>query len=707
MSSINFLAPRLSARRVTALGVLAALIVLIGAFVTPARADYATGGTGRFGGSLEWITWGADGHGIPNVGDSTTNTFQVGGQTVAITCTLSNITDVTGGRTGSLLSAYRSGDYSGDGLDDLYNIGGTGRNNTLIAGLATQGGDTVRFDFACSGTLNGAAFPLSGLVMADAESTNGTGEYISATIPPAATWRMIDRYRNNNDPACARNSVLAARTPANALTISSTGECSTGSPMAVAYMDGTSSATAVTVKGGGVEAIALGVFVAFDHGDAPASYGDAANLVDTPIKGGTIPDDGTKVRVSDPAFSLATVGQPDTRLGASVDTEATTQYSQDADGDDLDTVAGQGDDEDGINPPSTASVLPGDTYRLPDVACTGPGDVAGWIDWNADGTFEPAERSAPVACNGTTTVALTWTVPTDAVTSTGSAHTFLRLRIGRTEAAVTSPVTAQVSGETEDYPLQVSITQPHADDDTARTPFATPVDIDPLGNDTPAPGTHFFDPATLRLIDPATGTPASSVTTPAGTYRVDPGTGHITFTPRSGSADRHRRSPTKSRTTSAAQPRPMSASPSPTPPHPHPTPTPPPPPKAARSPSTPPTTTPPARPAPRSTPAPFACSTPPPANRPAPSPSPGKAPTAWTPSPAQSPSPRNQGSPAWPARSNTRSATPTARSASQRSPQPSPPSPRPQHRIRPAPAPTSPSPSTFWPTTTPEPRPHR
>lgn len=108
-----------SSRRVIAVLVTAAMVVLAGGLVTGAQAAFATGGVGRFGGSLEWISWGADHQGIPNVGDSTTNTFVVGGQTVNITCTLSNITDVTGGRSGSLLAAYRSGDYSGDGLDDL------------------------------------------------------------------------------------------------------------------------------------------------------------------------------------------------------------------------------------------------------------------------------------------------------------------------------------------------------------------------------------------------------------------------------------------------------------------------------------------------------------------------------------------------------------------------------------------------------------
>ncbi len=40
-------------------------------------------------------------------------------------------------------------------------------------------------------------------------------------------------------------------------------------PSAIAFMDGTTSATNVTVKGGGRSAIALGVSLNMDFGDAP------------------------------------------------------------------------------------------------------------------------------------------------------------------------------------------------------------------------------------------------------------------------------------------------------------------------------------------------------------------------------------------------------------------------------------------------------
>ena len=528
-----FILTGISLRRVFAALVAMFLAGLMLVVASPARADYASGGTGRFGGSIEWISWGADGAGIPNAGETRTNTFSVGAETVAITCTVNNIADITGGAApaGSVLSSYRSGDYVGDGLDNIYNVGGTGTKNQLVTGLVTQGSRTAQFNFACTGTLNGAAFPLSGLVMADAESTNNV-EYIAATIPPTATWRVLDRYRNNADPACANNSVLAARTPANALTLSSTGECGTGSPMAVAYMDGTSAATNVTVKGGGKEAIALGVFVTFDHGDAPASYGDAAHLEDFPFTGGTIPADGSKTRISGTDFALAAPVQPSPRLGATVDPEASAQYSQNADGDDnsINTAYGGGNDEDAITAPAPATVLPGSAYTLAHIACTGAGQVAGWIDWNGNGVFDPGERSAPTDCAGTTTVSLGWTVPADVTSQAAGAHSFLRLRIAPTAAGVTSPSGAVIGGEDEDYPIDVLVPQPASDDDSATTPFGTAVTINPLANDVPAPGTS-FTAGSLRLIDPTTGAAVTTLLTAAGTYSVNSTTGAITFSP--------------------------------------------------------------------------------------------------------------------------------------------------------------------------------
>ncbi len=70
---------------------------------------------------------------------------------------------------------------------------------------------------------------------------------------------------------------------------------------------------------------------------------------------------------------------------------------------------------------------------------------------------------------------------------------------------------------------------PVADDDTVKS-YGDPITINILTNDTP--GSSPLVPTTVRLIDPQTGNPVTSVTIPGeGIYTVDTETGQITFDP--------------------------------------------------------------------------------------------------------------------------------------------------------------------------------
>ncbi|WP_460783269.1 CshA/CshB family fibrillar adhesin-related protein [Microbacterium tumbae] len=432
---------------------LAGLVVVGGPLLTasPAQARYATGGEGLYQESIDWFEWGAAGEAIPAAGLTRTNTRTVAGQTLATTCTISNLQGA--------LQAYRSGDWSGDGLDDLYNIGGTGTANQLIAGLRnTTFGALVNFRFSCAVTLDGVPVPLQGLVIADAEQSGVTGsgvvEYVQARPEQPATWRVVDRYR---DSACTSqtNATLSADSTLRFSIPSAPGAnpCPTsvtaGGPMAIGFMQGATSAQ-VALQGGGVSAIALGVVLQTDFGDAPASYGAAGALFEPAWQGGTLSVGTTPV--SGPGFALGVPGQPATRLGATVDAESVYTPSPDASADDTDGGA----DEDAISPPGTITVTPGETYTLEDVQCTGPGYVTGWIDWNHNGTFDEGEQSGVVQCTGSP-VDLTWTVPADTVPAVGADQTFLRLRIAADDVAVSSPTGMTTSGEVEDYALNVAL----------------------------------------------------------------------------------------------------------------------------------------------------------------------------------------------------------------------------------------------------------
>ncbi|RDV44093.1 hypothetical protein DOE76_13670 [Leifsonia sp. ku-ls] len=158
--------------------------------------------------------------------------------------------------------------------------------------------------------------------------------------------------------------------------------------------------------------------VCADHGDAPASYGDAANDFGAPGD----------------AVSLA--------LGTQIDAETVGVPSVGADSDDLTDL----DDEDGVRLPLVE--YPG---HPTEVAVTvtnlgGPATLAGWLDADGDGVFgagESAQRSIPA---GSGTAAYTLTLPAG-VGATG--HTYARFRV-LPESESPSPTGTIAGGEVED-----------------------------------------------------------------------------------------------------------------------------------------------------------------------------------------------------------------------------------------------------------------
>jgi uncharacterized repeat protein (TIGR01451 family) len=444
------LCPATLARRIAALSLICLALPLT------AQAQFATGGAGRFKQNIYWFDWGTAPNTIAQSGVSVTNVIPLSGQELRVTCSLSNIS----GGTAPSLRIYRPGDWTGDGLDDLYNIGGTGTANTMDIGLRNNvNGTTVNFDFTCSATLgapgqpNPPAYQLEGLVVADAEQSSNS-EYLQATIATSnagqpTVWRVIDRFRSANCTS-STPALLTETAATRTLRFGAAPFCSSG-PMAVGFMENATSAS-VQFFGGGGSAVALGVVVvdSTDHGDAPSSYGDAVHLAQFAWSGGTLTP-GVSTNVNDSSFALADLVPPSTRLGTALDSESAAQYSANADGDDL---LGSDDEDAFAAPLGSVMALPGTTYTSPPIACTGPGTVRGWIDFNRDGDFADAgevSTNSPT-CNGTTTVNLSWTVP--AGVSTG--RSYMRLRIASNAAQIAAPSGSANDGEVEDHVLTLA-----------------------------------------------------------------------------------------------------------------------------------------------------------------------------------------------------------------------------------------------------------
>nr|WP_275693447.1 CshA/CshB family fibrillar adhesin-related protein [Nocardioides sp. TF02-7] len=301
---------------------------------------------------MDWFEWGGPREAIPAGGLTRTNEREVAGGTLRTTCTI-------GAVSGGDLIAYRPGNWGGDALDDLYRIGEPGNLNQLISGLANAvDGTTISFPLSCSATLGGAPVPLAGLVMADAEQSGGD-EYVEATIPAGAQWRMIDRLRTDG---CISDTTVT-RTGQTLRLTGPAAVCPTG-PAGVAFMEDATSAE-VTLQGGGVSAIALGVMLFNDFGDAPETYGAAGALYSPGFTGGPVPQGDSSLFGS----TLNTPTQPATRLGATVDSEGAHQPSAAADAD--------GSDENAITPPARIAGRPGTTYTLPRRRVHRPGERRG------------------------------------------------------------------------------------------------------------------------------------------------------------------------------------------------------------------------------------------------------------------------------------------------------------------------------------------
>lgn len=132
-----------------------------------AQDGFTTGGSDRFKDQIQWVAWPTDnadnivlGYGRKQTGvdyqhdsepilngayyaksGATTMRRDLGdGGALVTTCTLSNpdhsMNDGGKNRDTSLLQAYLPGGWAGDGLDDLYNVGGTGRWTTNDANPA-------------------------------------------------------------------------------------------------------------------------------------------------------------------------------------------------------------------------------------------------------------------------------------------------------------------------------------------------------------------------------------------------------------------------------------------------------------------------------------------------------------------------------------------------------------------------------------------
>lgn len=434
-------------------------LLVAGAFAASAQqahaAAYATGGSGQYQNEILWLTWGGGGdngtHGVGlSNGDSTSATIPVTAtQDLELSCSLAGISGA--------IESYRPGDWSGDALDDMYNIGGTGGANQLIAGIMGRSG-THGFTVNCQATLGGAAYRIPGLVVADAESMNSNTEYLEGTA--MGEWNVVEVHAGNgNNYGALKQNVSGGQSIRFGLPGGE--QNNTTSPAAVAFLTFNEGAYApgseavsmnFAIHGGGNTAIAIGLLApAADFGDAPASYGDASHLLQGLV---AVPDNlalGNPTNINAGGFQPGALVPPDSGFLGSTgpDGEPGSQYSDDALGDDNSGSAGPNEEDawtlDTLTITDPAQVL------NQNIVCNGTGTVAGWIDFDRNGTFDASERSA-AACSGGS-AALSWTVPSDVAPG----RSYVRLRYASDAAEVESPIGEASDGEVEDHAFDIEL----------------------------------------------------------------------------------------------------------------------------------------------------------------------------------------------------------------------------------------------------------
>nr|WP_199156436.1 CshA/CshB family fibrillar adhesin-related protein [Pedobacter sp. ASV2] len=451
------------------LGVFFSNTTLAQCFPTQVKtAAFATGGTSVNKSKVLWLTWGSkldnvenypygkDGTDIPN-GTGSYASIDVGGGRYL--CIQAVISELSGGD----IKSYAPGNYSGDSMDEMYNIGGNGHDNKLVSGIRNgANGALVTFTVTCNATLDGVPVKLSGMVIGDAESLSDS-EYFNATAD--GTWNIVELKQDltNTKPYEVRV-VNVDRSTKQRMEFVKGNDKKTA---AISFLTFNQTAYigksfdvsfTVALKGSGITAIALGLITSgVDGGDAPASYGTPLHLVNL----GSISSDGitpglangptTNLNASsyNPGKFIDLLSDYLGSLPPDVDTKNLSSY--DAMGDNNDGTAGINEEDAWpakYKAFSLTDYAPGNTI-VATIPYNGKDDsyISGWIDFDQNGIFDDSERVTVSAPANQTSVDLTWIIPANRVNK----NTYVRLRYGKSKIDVSSPTGIVTGGEVEDH----------------------------------------------------------------------------------------------------------------------------------------------------------------------------------------------------------------------------------------------------------------
>jgi uncharacterized repeat protein (TIGR01451 family) len=400
---------------------------------TGSGGGYATGGSGQYltKNAIYWLDWNCGTTSQFNPGSIVTKSWAAPNG-VVVTATVSKITKA--------LRPYNTGAWGGDKLDDLY----SGVNP--IGLLNVNDGEDPTYTVTFTMTLNGVPIQ-SDIVTAEAEDTGNINEFASWTTDGNA-WEALE---------AAPSSSLNAMFSNSGKTVFMEDYANAGGGALVALTENVTNIN-VAMNAGGSEAIAFGIMVPFDYGDAPTSYGSAPHFARRDASGGSKPAAATNVN----GLTMATLGYGTPYLGAiGPDPESTPFNTAAGAPATADNTNGTSDEDAFTTLPNVSTI---GSYALNNIPVNNTSGTSAilhaWVDFNKDGKFQASEYTSVSIPNNATTANLNWaSIP--AGTTAGA--TYARFRI-TTQSMNDDPATTAVDerstltaidGEVEDYNVTI------------------------------------------------------------------------------------------------------------------------------------------------------------------------------------------------------------------------------------------------------------
>ncbi|WP_158825466.1 CshA/CshB family fibrillar adhesin-related protein [Mucilaginibacter lacusdianchii] len=448
----------------------ALLLALLLQVFTKASAQYAIGGSAgpNLYNSVYWLTWDKNltGSTLISSPDGADAQHVLEGKyvwqfspTVRITATISNLTTTNGP-----MMSYTPGDYYADGLDLIYSGNNKPKPDSRgvpASGLAASYGGTTNFnidiivEIYINNQWTNVSYP--GMIIADAESIDIGGEYITGTTPNPIAWQLLnkrtqnmsgdDHYKMELSNGGKTFRLFADLAPGNF------------GVQAVMFARGAHTLNNVGMKGSGLTAMAIGFVLPFDLGDDPLGYGITGNYIDD--------FQMTDYFAGDGIYPVVTYNTTDLIPKANVYIGAN---NLDPDGQPVGTESANNDDTVGNNDESTLTPT-----TLPTVKVNQAGDIVlrlpvtnnksvpatlySWLDFNGDGIFSIDEALQYTVPANTVNQTITVTYPNARFAGKIKVGTlYTRFRI-TTTPLLDNPTTAAderstsfaADGETEDY----------------------------------------------------------------------------------------------------------------------------------------------------------------------------------------------------------------------------------------------------------------